>query len=142
MQLPKQIANLMWLYNSLYYLHKVAAGMEDAIPITLLSGFSGVSEIKLEAGLVKDFLQFITFVVYYRPSVQPGYDVPQMGITSQSRILCSTWRAKQSWDDLNSQLKQLLKTIHTERPENTAQLSDVEWAKVIKKHDFQNITLL
>ena len=139
MQLPKQIANLMWLYNSLYYLHKVAAGMEDAIPLTWIQGFSTVSEIRLEAGLVHNFLKFISLVVYYRPSAQPGYDVPQMGITSQSRILCSTWRAKQSWDDLNSQLIQLLKTIHIERPENTAQLSDVEWAKVIKKHDFQNM---
>lgn len=97
-QLPKQVADLMWLYNSLYRLHEFAKAMEDA------SGTSGWVYLPSQIELIKKYFAFQNLFFFYRPSAQPVFNLTG---NYHSRVMNSTWSIVESKRAFEAQLSDL-----------------------------------
>ena len=106
-KLPKQVADLMWAYNSLYRLREFAREMEAA------TGTKGVLNLQSQCVLIQKYFAFQSLFFFFRPSAQPVFNLMNNG---NSRIIGSKWMLRESWETVASQFSILLEKYSLEEP--------------------------
>ncbi|NDH09168.1 MAG: hypothetical protein EBY16_06060 [Gammaproteobacteria bacterium] len=136
LKLPKQVADLMWLYNCLFHSHKLAKVMEEATG-TVGFGHYG-SETKIAGTFLLEVMQLC---LYGRPSAQPGfhYSQPRIFIKgyTNSRTTSSTWMLQEWWNSIEGPWSDLQKKMRRENPSPVPPSAPNEHAKIDQKHNFR-----